>query len=94
MVDIATIKQIARFLKDENGESVVAIPLAIWEELLSEVETAQTVQRSQVEKFEAFLKKTENYQDDKSQEWWDDFNKFLRENRLHFPERNIDAGNE
>ena len=82
MVDIATIRQKVRFLKDDNGEPIVTIPLAIWEELLSEVETAQTVQRSQAEKFAAFLKNTENYQDDKSPEWWDDFDKFLHENRI------------
>jgi hypothetical protein len=96
MVDLTAIKQAARVTKDENGVPVVPIPLDLWQRVMGEVEIAVPGQPelSQAERIKALLKAWENEPDDQTDEWWEQFDRFLRENRLNFPDRNLGLGDE
>jgi hypothetical protein len=85
MVDLTQLQQAARVVKDENGNKVVQIPLDLWEEAVGHIEP----QQSQIEQIMAVLREFENEPDDKSDEWWDEFNDFLKANRLNFEERDL-----
>jgi hypothetical protein len=90
MVDLTHLQQIARVVRDENGKKVVQIPFELWEELLGQIEH----QPSQIEQIMAVLREFESEPDDKSDEWWDEFNAFLKANRLNFEERDLGFDNE
>ena len=72
MVDLADLKKAARVAKDEQGKPVIQIPLQLWEEWL-----AQGI-RPQNKRMLALLDEWEANPD----EWWDDFQAFLKANRL------------
>jgi hypothetical protein len=86
MVSLTDMKQAARVVKDENGQPVVQVPLDVWEAVVGKVEEKQPL--SQGEQIQALLKSWENEPDDKSPEWWQEFDEFLKENpiRLGDPE--------
>ena len=98
MVSLLDMKQAARVVKDENGNPVVQVPLAVWEAVVREVEEKQpqTTEKelTQAERIKAVLKSWENEPDDKSEEWWAEFEQFLKDNRVNFPDRNLDFGEE
>lgn len=75
MVSLTDMKQAARVVKDEHGESVVQVPLDVWEAVVGNMEEKKT-QLTQGERLQALLKSWENEPDDKSPEWWDDFDSF------------------
>lgn len=85
MVDLTHLQQAARVVKDENGNEVVQIPRELWEEVIGQFEP----QPSQIEQIMEVLREFENEPDDKSDEWWDEFNEFLKANRLNFEERDL-----
>ena len=90
MVDINALKQAARIVKDENGEPVVQITLELWEDIMNSLQPDMP----QHERIKAVLKLWESIPDDKSDEWWDEFNQFLKDNRVNFPERDLGFGDE
>jgi hypothetical protein len=61
----------------------------VWEEALGEIEP----QPSQIEQSMEVLREFESEPDDKSDEWWDEFNAFLKANRLNFEERDLGFDN-
>jgi hypothetical protein len=85
MVDLTHLQQVARVVKDENGNEMVQIPRELWEEAVGHIEP----QPSQIEQIMEVLREFENEPDDKSDEWWDEFNEFLKANRLNFEERDL-----
>ncbi len=92
MSDLMDIKQAARVVKDQNGLPVVQVPLDLWEAVMGEI--ADKPKPSQAEQIKALLKSWENEPDDKSPEWWAEFDQFLKDNRVNFPERDLGLGDE
>lgn len=84
MADLSTIKEAARIVSDEHGMPVVQIPLALWEEIVKAVAPGQLPQH---ERIRATLQAWETEQDEMPDEWWDEFSRFLRENRVQFTPR-------
>lgn len=79
MVDLTQLQQAARKTKDEHGNDVVQIPLEVWEEVFEDEEIEEQAP-SQIEQIMAVIKEWENIPDDKSEEWWDEFEEFLGAN--------------
>ena len=77
MVDFSKLQHEARITTDEHGETVVQIPLTLWQELVKQV-------APQHERILALLKQWEAEPDDTLPSWWDEFDKFLAENRVSF----------
>lgn len=77
MTDLSDIQKAVRVRRDENGELVVQIPLDAWEEFIA-------TQRPQHERIQALLTLWEAQPDETPETWWDEFDRFLRENRLNF----------
>lgn len=95
MVDLRAIKQAAREVTDEQGTRFVQIPLAMWEFLLNQLESAYpTDEISQREKIFTVLKELRENPDDTPKGWWHEFDEFLKANPVNFPERDIELGNE
>ncbi len=90
MIDLNSIRQAAQVVTDQKGEPMVQVPLPIWEKVIAQLE-ADVPQHI---RFQEFLKKWENYHDDASEQWWDEFDAFLRANRLNFPEQDFGLGDE
>lgn len=84
MVDIYALQRAAHETTDENGNSVVQIPLELWQEWTRE-QTPQVRTQSQVDALQALVDTWYATPDDKSEEWWDEFDQFMRENRMNFP---------
>jgi hypothetical protein len=91
MVDLTRMKQAARYTTDENGQPVVQIPLAVWEETAGENQFLPS-QKAQIEAL--FAAWAQEPHDDKSPEWWADFDRFMAENRVNFPERDLGLDSE
>lgn len=96
MVDMNALIQAARIVKDENGEPVVQVPLDLWQTVIGPVKPEPTPDKpSQVQQILSLLKEWErNPEHHMPDGWWDEFDQFLRENRLNFPERNFGLGEE
>lgn len=91
MTSLIEVQQAARATQDEHGEPVIQIPLKIWEAYMHEVKPAQ----SQKEQIEALLQQWENEPEkDMPEAWWDEFMAFLKANRFHLRERDLDFGEE
>ena len=88
MIDPNAIQQGVQVVKNEHGVSVVQVPLELWEAILKQLQA----EMPQHLRFQAFLKEWENYADEDSDAWWDDFQAFLKANRLNFPERDLKLG--
>jgi len=88
MTDLQDLKRVARVTQDEHGQPVVQIPLAEWDAFLDDSGTNMP----QHERIKALLRKWREHPDDTPSEWWDDFQSFLNENRVNFPERDLDFG--
>ncbi len=90
MVDLTHLQQVARVVKDENGNEVVQIPRELWEEIVGRIEVEEERPKlSQAEQIRALLKKWEEEPDDTPAEWWDEFESFLKANRVKFEERDL-----
>jgi hypothetical protein len=74
-MDWQTLKQAAQVTLNENGVPVVQIPLPLWEDLLLSMEAAPM----QHERIKALLADWDAHPDDTSDEWWDEFDRFLAE---------------
>jgi glutamine synthetase adenylyltransferase len=99
MVSLTDMKQAARVVKDENGQPVVQVPLDVWEAVVGKVEEKQTVPKVEMSQAEAILATLKGWENDPeyqaiSEEWWDDFQQFLKDNRVNFPERDLGLGDE
>lgn len=90
MFDVKRIRQSAHIVNDERGLPVVQVPLDLWESLLAQIEH----DKPQHERFQEFLREWAEYSDDSSEEWWNEFNAFLKANRLHFAERDLHLDDE
>jgi hypothetical protein len=92
MVNLIDIKQVARVVKDENGQPVVQVPLDVWEAFVGKEEEKKP---SQLQQILNLVQKWENEpEDDMPDEWWDEFQQFLQDNRVNFPDRHLDFGDE
>jgi hypothetical protein len=78
-MDFNEIKRSARTTIDEHGEAVVQIPLPVWERFLAQ--DAQLI--SQKAQIEALLAEWNN-ESDESDQWWNNFELFINQNRLTF----------
>lgn len=87
MADLEAIKQSARIVYDEQGIPVVQLPLEQWQELIADVEG--TAELPQYMRIKALLKEWENEPDDTPPGWWEEFDAFLRANRMNFEERDL-----
>lgn len=92
MVDISSLKEQVRLMTDESGKPVVQIPLETWDNLLAEITGVETL--SHQEKVRRALKYLDENPGDETDEWWDEFQQSLKENRLTFPERDLGLSNE
>ena len=77
MIDLQELQQSAHIETDQNGQPVVQIPLEVWEAWL-----AQDA-RSHNARLLALLDEWEAEPDDTPAEWWNDFQAFLKANRLN-----------
>jgi hypothetical protein len=93
MVSLTDMKQAARVVNDENGNPVVQVPLDVWEAVVGKVEEKQP-ELSQGESIKALLKSWENEPDDKSPEWWGEFDEFLKENPVQLGDPDSFPGDE
>jgi hypothetical protein len=73
---LEAIKQAARVTVDQQGKPVVQIPLDVWQKWLAEDE------KPQQERIRAALQEWDTEAADLSDEWWDEFQLFLQNNRL------------
>jgi hypothetical protein len=77
MVDLTDIQQALQITTDSDGNPVVQIPLDLWKEWLSQNYQPQR------EQLLSLLDEWEKDPDEQPDEWWQDFDTFLRENRWH-----------
>lgn len=92
MADLETIKQSARIVYDEQGTPVVQLPLEQWQELIADVEgTAELPQHVRIQ---ALLKQWEQEPDNTPEEWWEQFDAFMRENPVTFGDPDTIFGDE
>ena len=98
MIDLNTLKHAAEFVKNNQGKPVVQIPVDIWDALLEQIEANRPPQqepdKSQGEKILAVLKEFKANPDPTPKEWWDEFDAFLKENPVTFPERDLHPDDE
>ena len=76
MVDLKGLEQAAQITRDERGKPVVQIPLDVWQEWL------ERSKKTQDERILALLDEWDSKPDDTPSEWWEDFQVFLKANRL------------
>ena len=80
------LKKSAKKTIDEHGQPAILIPLSVWEEFMSKVKPAP----SQKEKILALFDEWDNHpEDDGSEQWWQEFDTFIRKNRVNFEERDL-----
>jgi len=90
MTDISDIKQVVRITTDAQGKAIVQLPLALWQELVAHIEN----QSSQYDQIHSLLQKWEAEPDNTPDEWWDDFQVFLQDNRPTFEARDLGSNGE
>ncbi len=90
MTDISDIKQVVQITTDAQGEAIVQLPLALWQELVAHIEN----QPSQYDQIHSLLQQWEAEPDDTPDEWWDDFQVFLQDNRPTFEARDLGLNGE
>jgi hypothetical protein len=87
MVDLSLLKESARFETDANGEEVVIIPRRMWEDAL---EDDTVTMQTQSERLLALMDEWErNPVENMSEEWWDEFDRFMAVNRFTIPDRDL-----
>jgi hypothetical protein len=84
-MDIHEITQAARVVTDEKGAPVVMLPLALWQELLNQIEG----QPPQHERLKAILNEWKSEPSTLPDEWWDKFDADLKANRTNFAARDL-----
>ncbi len=93
MTDLMTVKQSAIVTTDEQGNPIVQIPLDVWEEFWHEQGTPSTIS-PQNQRILALLEQWQNEPDDQSEEWWNEFQQFLRDNRVNFRYTDLGLGDD
>lgn len=88
---IDELKRAVRMTTDEQGEPAILIPLNIWEDYLAEIGGEAVPQHIRIKQS---LQKMRTIPNDKPEEWWGEFDTFLRENRFSIPERDLGLGDE
>lgn len=75
----------------ERGVFRVKEPVDLEEgqEVDLQIRVRQTPQLSPNERIKALLAEWDAEPDEESEEWWEEFRAFLKENRLNFPERDL-----
>lgn len=86
MTNTVNLEQAARYTVDEYGNPVVQIPVSLWHEILGEFGVPSQYE-SMKALFEEWAKRPP--EEKPSDEWWDEFDQFLRDNRLNFQERDL-----
>ncbi|MBZ0304278.1 MAG: hypothetical protein K8J31_31370 [Anaerolineae bacterium] len=86
MTDLQDLKQAARITRDENGEPVVEIPLSAWNEFLAVQESKPSQKQRVLDLLDEWEQDPENAM---PAEWWDEFDEFLKANRVNFGERHL-----
>jgi len=76
MVGLDDIKQAAQVTTDQSGKPVVQIPLELWQEWLGQG------QKPQHERIREALAVWDEETSNLSDEWWDELQTFIAENRL------------
>jgi hypothetical protein len=94
MVSLLEIQQVAHKTTDEHGRAVVQIPLELWEAYAGTIPQREQPLLSQADRIKALLKEWENEPDDKSPEWWDEFDAFMKANPVDFGEPDLGFENE
>jgi len=80
-MDISAI----RITTDEAGNPIVVLPLAVWQDLLSQLH----LQPHQDDQIKAILRRWKSEPDDTTPEWWDAFDMELKANRTTFHGANM-----
>jgi hypothetical protein len=94
-MDISTLKQQIIVTQNEAGESVVQMPIEVWDQLESYLaEESPDLDPMDYTGIKALVKAWQEQPDDKSPEWWAEFDQFMRENRPTFPLRDLGFGDE
>jgi hypothetical protein len=81
------IQRSARIVRDENGQPVIQVPLALWEAVIGPLEEPEVPQH---ERIRAVLDAWADVADDQSEASWDTFDTFMQTNRFQINERNLD----
>jgi hypothetical protein len=92
MTDITTLQKAARVSMDENGEPVIQIPLALWDEFKASFEEPESQQPSQSDRIRAALQEIKHQAEEDPPNWGEDFRTFLKENRLDLTRKDLDVG--
>jgi hypothetical protein len=80
------LKKSAKKTVDEHGQPAVLIPLSVWEKFMSKVKP----ELSQREKILALFDEWDKHpEDDGTEQWWEEFDAFMRENRFTVEERDL-----
>ncbi|MBX3066627.1 MAG: hypothetical protein KF726_26845 [Anaerolineae bacterium] len=102
-VDLPKIESLVQVKPDDNGEEVIQLPLKVWQDFIARLKqlssdaldtVAEDESLPQHVRLKAWLQKSAMEPDDKSPEWWDEFDQFMRDNRPTFPERDLGFGDE
>ena len=80
IIDKDALKRAATMTVDEHGQLVAQIPLKVWQELVGKEPEEALPQH---ERIKAVLQEIKDNPDKRSDAWWDEFNQFLRENRVN-----------
>jgi hypothetical protein len=98
MVDLNQIRKSVEVVRNTQGQSVVQIPLDMWESLLAEIEVQNDnnapTNKTRNEGLLQLIQDWRSSPDDTPQTWWDEFDEFLRENPLRFTERDLKLGDD
>jgi hypothetical protein len=91
MVDLEMLRRAAREVVDDQGNPVVQIPGELWRAFL--VDHGQLAESDAVGEAQPntpaarilAVMASWDEAEDESEAWWDEFDQFLRDNRLNFP---------
>ncbi len=84
------LKRAAIETTDENGAPIVQIPLAVWQRFIASEPGAEEATSTPAGQVLSLMQEWEQRpEDDQSDEWWDEFEQFVKDNRMNFAERDI-----
>ncbi len=82
MIRLEDIKEAAQSTVNEQGKPVVQIPRELWDEWLAQQPKSIQELRPENQQALALLDEWEANPDDTPDEWWDQFQQFLKDNRF------------
>jgi hypothetical protein len=88
MTDLSRLKAASEVIQDEQGNKFVRVPLQVWQEEIDMPNTTITPEE-QHRALKALLADWSAHPDDTPAEWWAEFDAFLKDNRMQFPERDL-----